>query len=99
MTQKIDLAKVAQNNGKFSVSVESELETKARIDRENQAAKAKLLRSNVDLVLLSVTAAICLWFGIFDLSDPQRVTWCRTAFLAILSYLIGRQVGKGESAG
>ncbi len=97
MTNTIDLGQVAKSNGKFSVSIESELETKARVDRENQAAHAKLIRSNVDLALLSLIALACLWFSVFDLADPQRTVWSRTALLAIVSYLIGRQVGKSDA--
>ena len=96
MTSKIDLGKFP--NSKFSVSVESELETKARIERENQAAQAKLLRSNIDLALLSIISLACLWYGLVDTSDAQRALWCRTALLAVVSYLIGRQVGKSDGS-
>ncbi len=96
MTNKIDLSQFP--NSKFTVTAESELETKARVDRENKAAQAKLLRSNIDLALLSLIAVVSLWYAVFDISDAQRSVWCRTALLAIVSYLIGRQVGKSDGA-
>jgi hypothetical protein len=98
MTNKIDLGQIAKNNGRVSVSMESAIETQARIDREKLEARAKLIRSNVDVALLVLVALACLYYGMFDLTDPQRTTWSRTALFAIVSYLVGRHVGKNDSS-
>jgi hypothetical protein len=96
MTNKIDLGQVAKNNGKVSVSIESELETQARINREKLEARAKLIRSNADVALLGLISLACLYYSVIDLTDLPRTTWSRTALFAIVSYLVGRQVGKSD---